>query len=475
MIQFDAVAVTSITELGAIARVVIAEAICHGARPVRVDGQAIEEAERGVRTVDLVRTDTLLADRTPGHQRSDTAAAKNVTLHPRYRKVRGERPGRLVSTGLNVQETHAVGADAPRQPPSSLDGNDTALVEADPPAVEQRGRVTRTESTGASERECALVLDEEVTLLRKEQAESGQVDLLLVGLHLRKIGVVGEIGRQVLGDLVLHIHTRIEAEVVPDLRARGQVARDVREDEGFDLDVPGVLGDFEAHEGGRQGKLEETLNAQRVRETRDVGQLVLPSVEPRHVESPDLVAPGAVAKRLERDGHLQRPAAVESAYLDLPDGIEVGVVGSLVRHLPFGPAAERCHQERGTIPAIVEGVERDGQVLVLGQDVAVVAHLVGHHALGMILPATSGDVEVGLIKENPHFGLLARRRPCVRLHLDEIRDGSNSPVDRFIEDAVDPEWHTHRNSADGGTSGRISSDDGGRDRGRRAARGQRDR
>ena len=53
-------------------------------------------------------------------------------------------------------------------------------------------------SSGAAERERALVLEEELALLRKEQAEAREVDLLLVGFDLREVGVVGEVGRQVL-------------------------------------------------------------------------------------------------------------------------------------------------------------------------------------------------------------------------------------------------------------------------------------
>ena len=42
----------------------------------------------------------------------------------------------------------------------------------------------------AAEGERALVLEEELALLGKEQAEAREVDLLLVGLDLREVGVV---------------------------------------------------------------------------------------------------------------------------------------------------------------------------------------------------------------------------------------------------------------------------------------------
>ncbi len=49
----------------------------------------------------------------------------------------------------------------------------------------------------AREVEDAAPLEEEVALLGEEQAEAREVHLLLVDLHLREVGVDGEVGGQV--------------------------------------------------------------------------------------------------------------------------------------------------------------------------------------------------------------------------------------------------------------------------------------
>ena len=54
----------------------------------------------------------------------------------------------------------------------------------------------RASSPDAAEREDALPFEEEVALLREEQAEARQVDLLLVLFDLREVGVVGDVGGQ---------------------------------------------------------------------------------------------------------------------------------------------------------------------------------------------------------------------------------------------------------------------------------------
>ena len=66
--------------------------------------------------------------------------------------------------------------------------------QTDPPAEEQIGldRRRRERAAGAH-LELAGVLQEEVALLGKEQAEARQVHLLLVDLDLREVGVVGEV------------------------------------------------------------------------------------------------------------------------------------------------------------------------------------------------------------------------------------------------------------------------------------------
>ena len=118
------------------------------------------------------------------------------------------------------------GPDAAGQPRAGEDRNRVAGVrQADVPAEEQahvlrrvlRGRRPPPPPppgvAAAAELEDAGVLEEEVALLGKEQAEARQVDLLLVGLDLREVGVDREVQRQARRHAVLHVEPGVEIAV----------------------------------------------------------------------------------------------------------------------------------------------------------------------------------------------------------------------------------------------------------------------
>src|SRR5205814_10327176 len=122
----------------------------------------------------------------------------------------------------------------PGQPASGHDRYFVPVpIEPDTTTVEQCRCVVRGvhagDCTGTSTRarsakvERALILEEELALFGKEQAESGEIDLLLVGFNLREVGVVREICGEALRDAVFHIPTEIAAEVAGDSRLRDVV------------------------------------------------------------------------------------------------------------------------------------------------------------------------------------------------------------------------------------------------------------
>ena len=138
------------------------------------------------------------------------------------------------------------------QAATGLDRNHPVGVQPDPPAVEHRRRIRglrrahlRAGAT-AGEIEHAAALEKEVTLLGKEQAESREVDLLLVDLHLREVGVDGEVGGQVRRDAVLHIAANIAIEVVLDRRGSQLVGGQPRNCVGLELEVLACRGQIEA-------------------------------------------------------------------------------------------------------------------------------------------------------------------------------------------------------------------------------------
>ena len=151
---------------------------------------------------------------------------------------------------MNVQGADVELPDLSRQAGAADDGHDAALLQSDPPAVEElrnvdvaeeparppRGRDDPREGA-AGEAEDAPSFEKELPLLRKEQGEAGQVDLPLVHLHLREVRVVGEVGSQVLGDAVLHIDAAVDAQLVDLHRGCGHVRGQPADGIGLDLEV----------------------------------------------------------------------------------------------------------------------------------------------------------------------------------------------------------------------------------------------
>ena len=120
----------------------------------------------------------------------------------------------LDTQGADVERTELAGDAA-----ATEDRHHRAALQADAPAVEQGGCVATAKEPAATaeppadaparEVEDAVSLQEKLPLLGKEEAEAGQVHLLLVHLHLREVGVVGEVGREVRCDADLHVEAEI--------------------------------------------------------------------------------------------------------------------------------------------------------------------------------------------------------------------------------------------------------------------------
>ena len=145
----------------------------------------------------------------PVDDAANAAATEDVALHAHDGEVGRRRERSGLVPRADVQHAEAVSAHPAGDPSAGLESApDASHVEADAPAVEQNRRVAAAARGHAAEAEQAPVLEEELALLRKEQAEARQVDLLLVGFDLREVGVVGEVGRQVLRHAVLRRRRR---------------------------------------------------------------------------------------------------------------------------------------------------------------------------------------------------------------------------------------------------------------------------
>ena len=309
--------------------------------------------------------------------RADGAAAQDVALDAHDREVRGWRSvcgDRVRRRSACPAAPMRVAADAARQAAAADDRHlacrSRARCGGCRTARACRLRVAAAAAAtpaAAAERERALVLEEELALLREEQAEAREVDLLLVGFDLREVGVVGEVGRQALRDAALRVEPksrwrrrRSRRRIVDGRRRRrcdrssgrrcayGLISRLRRSRRRFEADqrrhraTPRSLPRASPNAGGTW-----------VRYAISFFHLSV-----RRAWKPQICArPGAIAERLERNGRLERPAALERADRDVPDRIPVGVVLPLVRALPVGAAAERVDLELDGVAAIVERVE----------------------------------------------------------------------------------------------------------------------
>jgi hypothetical protein len=106
------------------------------------------------------------------------------------RKVRRRRMRCRFVARLDVHQPERESPDATREAAAGRERHDASLVEADAAAVEQHRRVARRLSGVHGRRRQRQrgpgFSRKEIPLLRKEQAEPRQVDLLLVGFDLAR-------------------------------------------------------------------------------------------------------------------------------------------------------------------------------------------------------------------------------------------------------------------------------------------------
>ena len=178
------------------------------------------------------------AGRLPVHEDgADLRAVRQVAIRPRHREVVGWRHARHL-LGLHVEQAHRYRIGDLARQPGAPENRDLAPARTDADAAAEKqlrlARVAAGHLPDAAHREDAGVLEKERPLLRKEQVEAIQVDLLLVHLDLREVGVVGEIERQGGARVVL----QIDAGVAQRRRAATLVAaRQIAGEVGDDLEV----------------------------------------------------------------------------------------------------------------------------------------------------------------------------------------------------------------------------------------------
>ena len=386
---------------------------------------------------------------------ADAAAAEEVALDAQHSEggVVGGRAGPVA--GPNAQRAHVERPDLARHPPPAENRDHLGAAQADAAAVEERRSVAPAEhalpaqaaggpEAPAREREDAPAFEEELPLLRKEEVEAGQVHLLLVHLHLCEVGVVGEVGGQVLGEAVLEVDAERTVTLPPLRWLDAPIGRHAADGVGLDLERLSGRRRLEADQRAGRGDPEDAAAPAeaggRDRDQRQVGPLVLADHGAPELNAPDLLARWPVTQRLERHHHLDRPAAVEAVRLDVPHRVPVAVRIPLVGDLLIDESAERVRVEEERVAPVVERVDQEAEQVVV-QHVAGVALHVGRRPFARrgAVPAAAGHVEVLLVEHHPGIGPLRRRRALVGELLDEVGDRRDVAVDRLVEPSVDAE------------------------------------
>ena len=440
--KLESVAVVGVIELAAVAQA--GPVLVLVLRPGRVapDVEVFVEPEARVHPVGEVAAQAARRVGPVGPHDPDSAPAQNVPLQPEHREIGLRGAGGQALAAAHGERPDAVVAELARHPGAAPDRH--RLIAADPdPAAEEEDRhaARRPESPGrggalgslrGAEGEDALPFEKELALLRKEEAEPGQVDLLGIRLDLREVGVPGQVGGEPAGDSDLGVHADVGPVVPFEPPGVGANSGGVADGVRFHLHVPGAGRRFQAHQGGVGTDLGDRPDPEGGRELGEVGDFVLPADDPAEVDAPDLGAGSGVAEGLEREPQFGRPAALEARGPGIPDRGPVAVEVPLVGDEAVEEPAHRIQVEDEGVPPVVEGVEGDGEVLVEPDAPVVAPEFGGHDPVRPGVPAASGDVDRLVVEEDPDLGLFGGRRPFERLGLDEVADSGNLVVDRLV-------------------------------------------
>ena len=343
VLQAGTVTIRVVIESPFIALVIAAQVGRGGPRPVCAEAHVAGQPERPVHAVGLVRAGTSRGDRPVRRHHADGAPPHHIPLESHDGEVRRLRLGHRFVAGLDIHDPDGVRSHLPRQAATGIDRHDPTTIEADAARVEQVRRVGRVGAPSRPNATPGKVKDpapfeEEVTLLGEKEAEAREVDLLLVDLHLREVGVDREVGRQVRRDRVFGVAADPAPEIVGDRGGPHAIRLQARDDVRFELEIQPRGREIETDQRAAGGNAVQCLRAgQALRHRGQVGPFVLATHRAPQLDAPDLVRPRPIPDRLERDRHFHRPATLEPPRFRGPDGIPVrvgtafiddGVVGS---------------------------------------------------------------------------------------------------------------------------------------------------
>ena len=182
------------------------------------------EAARGeaeVETSRLRAAGPRCARRTAREQPAEVGLLEQAPLHAGGREVLADEPLLVLVAGADVQKAHVLTAHLAGELRADVDALRACVGAETDAAAEERLHLLAAEpvAVGAGEVEERSAVQEEVATLREEEREAREIDLALIDLRLREVGVHGDVGAQTGRGVVEHVHAGVLA-VVPSRGAR---------------------------------------------------------------------------------------------------------------------------------------------------------------------------------------------------------------------------------------------------------------
>jgi hypothetical protein len=276
----------------------------------------------------------------------------------------------------------------------------------------------------------AGILEEEVALFRKEQTESSQVDLLLVGLDLREVGVDREVPDQSAGDAILHVDAGVHVAGRRAESDRVGAACRVR----LDPQVPSSSQPAQSLDASGERDALDVVDA---RQRCPVTVLVQPPHLTLEVDTPALNVIAGESQGAKRNSDLRIPPGLRDARLNVPDGIPVRVVlAPLVRHLRVPLRARWIGRELIPVSLVVKGIQNDAERVVVA-GVEILLQVIDDDPRRLLVSRKYGEVQRLIVIEHANFGVVRRGHAFPRFVLNEAgRDRCIAPR-RFVECAID--------------------------------------
>ena len=311
-------------------------------------------------------------------------------------------------------------------------------------------------------------LEKEGSLLLEEECEPFvDGDLTLIGFDGAEIGVDGGVDGEV-GEAETQVATGVRFDVAA-LEAAGHgvpLAGERGGGIGLDFDDDTALEFLESGDGAALGQKAGAGPA-------SVGPGVLVAValgDADDVEAPGLGAGGGDSQALEGNAHLHHVPGVGGRTLRVPGVIGAQVLAATEQvagsELAFaanavGLAAERVDREHERAPLVIEGVEQQGDAILIAEVVAV----------GLGRPDAAGvavvgdDAEVDRCRRIPHqhVGLLLRRPAIHWPKLAKAAEARGLAPYRLVQPPIN--YHSRFDARDGRSRGRRADGSGVLERG----------